>query len=101
MGLSPLGSFSLVSSLHIWLPHGNTITIVIPLVVIIIGPAIKTSIPALLGIISINSYHNPRHRYYTRFAGKRMDSERVGRCLRSQDSWEPSHKPTVPAPKST
>ena len=33
VGLSPFGSFSLVSSLHIWLLQGNTMTTVTPLVV--------------------------------------------------------------------
>lgn len=38
MRLSPFNTFGLVSSLHIWLPHENSITIlVIPLVVIMIA----------------------------------------------------------------
>ena len=43
MGLFPFCSFSLVSFLHIWLLQGNTMTIVIPLVVTVLVPAIKTS----------------------------------------------------------
>lgn len=57
MGLSPFNSFGLVL-IYIWLLHGNTITIVvITLVVIILAvSAIKTSIPALSGIISMNPH---------------------------------------------
>lgn len=42
MGLSPFNTFGLVSSLHIWLPHENSITVlVIPLVVIMIAMLLR------------------------------------------------------------
>lgn len=60
MELYPFDSLSLVSSLHIWLPHRNTITTVTPLGAVITAvPAIKTSIPALPDITSINRSYTP------------------------------------------
>lgn len=42
MGLSPFNTFGLVSSLHIWLQHENSITVlVIPLVVIMIAVLLR------------------------------------------------------------